>query len=66
MPLHCYCHSHSAQMGYKGSQGAIVKIIGKAIFFYEMHFLITDHTVALDVVKVKKNNLDRLFSAVTL
>ena len=40
-------------MGYKSSQGTIVKVIGKAILFYDMHFVINDHTVALDAVKVK-------------
>ena len=40
-------------MGYKGSQGAIKKINGKAIFFYKIHFLTNCHTVALDAVKVK-------------
>ena len=44
---------HSAQMGYKGSQGALVKINGKAIFSYKMHFLIDCHTVALDAAEVK-------------
>ena len=40
-------------MGYEGSHDAIVKINGKAIFSYKMHFLKNGHTVALDAVEVK-------------
>ena len=40
-------------MGYEGYQDAIVKINGKAIFSYKMHFLKSGHTVALDAVEVK-------------
>ena len=40
-------------MSYKGSQGALVEINGKAIFSYKMHFLINLHTVALYAIEVK-------------
>ena len=39
--------------GYKGSQGAILKVIGIAIFAYKMHFLINCLIVALDEVEVQ-------------
>ena len=51
-------------MGYKGSQGAVVTINGKAIFSHKMHFLINYHTEALYSIEVKINILLRLFSAV--
>ena len=39
-------------MSYKGSQGAIEEINGKAIFSYKVHFLINLYTVALYAVEV--------------
>ena len=52
-------------MSYKGSEGAIVKKNGKAIFSNKIHFLINCHMVALDAVEVKIKVLKRLLSAVT-
>ena len=40
-------------MDYKGSQPAIVKINGKAILFFKMHFLINYHMIALYAVEIK-------------
>ena len=39
-------------MEYEGYQDAILKMNGKAIFSYRMHFLKSGHTVALDAVEV--------------
>ena len=40
-------------MSYKDYQGAIVEIIGKAMFSNKMHILINLHNVALYAVEVK-------------
>ena len=43
----------SANKGYKGSQGAILKIMGPAIFKYKMHFLKKLLIITLDEVEVQ-------------
>ena len=41
------------EKGYKGSQGAIVKIMGRGIFSYKIPLLVNCHVLGLDAVKVK-------------
>ena len=47
-----YLSLHSAQKGFKGSQHAIVKTMGTAIFSNKMHFLVNCHVEALEAAEV--------------